>query len=381
MLLLSHTDFLLTFRTWQSYDVQVIISTADITSSTGCEQLINEATNLGSVGGIFNLAVALRDGLFENQSTKHFDESFAPKAIATKHLDDLSRQLCPHLKHFVIFSSVSCGRGNAGQSNYGMANSIMEKIIERRHEQKLPAKAIQWGAVGDVGLLADLQEKNVDMQISGTLPQTIMSCIEVLDNLLTSDEPIVASMVVAEKQFFDFRKENIIDSLFNILGIRDKNSVSMDSPLSKLGMDSLTAIEISQLLERQFNLAIPLKELQTVTLHELEQRTKSKDSVVKETSKNLQQTGLELLLTNISNEQKSDDAILRLSKTAEIGKDKLLIIPGIEGLNAEVWSKLAEKLNFDVYILQLHKASKAESLKELCEAIIQVNWNLNYAMY
>lgn len=361
--------------------MQVIISTADITSSTGCEQLINEATNLGSVGGIFNLAVALRDGLFENQSTKHFDESFAPKAIATKHLDELSRQLCPHLKHFVIFSSVSCGRGNAGQSNYGMANSIMEKIIEQRHEQKLPAKAIQWGAVGDVGLLADLQEKNVDMQISGTLPQTIMSCIEVLDNLLTSDEPIVASMVVAEKQFFDFRKENIIDSLFNILGIRDKNSVSMDSPLSKLGMDSLTAIEISQLLERQFNLAIPLKELQTVTLHELEQRTKSKDSVVKETSKNLQQTGLELLLTNISNEQKSDDAILRLSKTAEIGKDKLLIIPGIEGLNAEVWSKLAEKLNFDVYILQLHKASKAESLKELCEAIIQVNWNLNYAMY
>lgn len=279
--------------------------------------------------------------------------------------------MCPHLQHFVIFSSVSCGRGNAGQSNYGMANSIMEKIIEQRHEQKLPAKAVQWGAVGDVGLLADLQEKNMDMQISGTLPQSITSCIEVLDNLLTSKEPIVASMVVAEKKIFDFKKENIIDSLFNILGIRDKNSISMDSPLSKLGMDSLTAIEISQLLERQYNLAIPLKELQTVTLHELEKRTKSKDATHGR-SENIKSTGLGLLLMNVGSEQKNQDTILRLSDDSKIGSKKILIIPGIEGVTAEIWEKLAQQLSFDVHILQLFKASMAESLNEIHEIVVQV---------
>lgn len=58
--------------------------------------------------------------------------------------DEFSRKLAPQLKHFVIFSSVSCGRGNAGQTNYGMANSVMERIIERRHKDGLPAKAVQW---------------------------------------------------------------------------------------------------------------------------------------------------------------------------------------------------------------------------------------------
>lgn len=58
--------------------------------------------------------------------------------------DEFSRKLAPQLKHFVIFSSVSCGRGNAGQTNYGMANSVMERIIERRHRDGLPAKAVQW---------------------------------------------------------------------------------------------------------------------------------------------------------------------------------------------------------------------------------------------
>lgn len=44
----------------------------------------------------------------------------------------------------MVFSSVSCGRGNAGQSNYGLANSVMERIVEKRHRDGLPAKAIQW---------------------------------------------------------------------------------------------------------------------------------------------------------------------------------------------------------------------------------------------
>lgn len=145
------------FSLWRSYGVKVLISTSDITSESGCLNLLKSAIELGPVGGIFNLAVALRDGIFENQTEQTFIESLGPKAEATKHFDKLSRLLCPALKYFVIFSSVSCGRGNAGQSNYGMANSIMERICEERNKKKLPGKAIQFGAIGDVGLLAALQ--------------------------------------------------------------------------------------------------------------------------------------------------------------------------------------------------------------------------------
>lgn len=116
---------------------------------------------LGPVEGIFNLAVVLRDQLFENQTIDDYMTSFNPKAVATKYLDQLSRELCPELRQFVIFSSVSCGRGNAGQTNYGMANSIMERICERRREDGYPAIAIEWGAVGDVSISVFLNARNL----------------------------------------------------------------------------------------------------------------------------------------------------------------------------------------------------------------------------
>lgn len=131
-------------RTWESYGCKVIVNTADITTHQGCKKLIVESLAHGVVGGIFNLAVLLRDSIFENQSCDKFFEAFAPKVFATRYLDELSRVLCQRLHYFVVFSSASCGRGNAGQSNYGMANSIMERIMEKRVKDNLPGKAIQW---------------------------------------------------------------------------------------------------------------------------------------------------------------------------------------------------------------------------------------------
>lgn len=112
--------------------------------------MLEEANRLGPVKAIFNLAVVLRDAIFENQNTEKYIDSFGPKAVAVTHLDRLTRQLCPHLTDFVVFSSVSCGRGNAGQTNYGMANSVMERICEQRKLDGFPALAIQWGAIGEV---------------------------------------------------------------------------------------------------------------------------------------------------------------------------------------------------------------------------------------
>lgn len=86
----------------------------------------------------------LHDSIFENQSVDKFFGSFGPKVFATRYLDELSRVLCPNLKYFVVFSSLACGRGNAAQTNYGMANSIIERIIEKRVRDNLPGKAIQW---------------------------------------------------------------------------------------------------------------------------------------------------------------------------------------------------------------------------------------------
>lgn len=246
-----------------------MINTDDITTYDGCEKLIKTGNKQGLVGGIFNLAVRLNDSLFENQTIDYFYTYLAPKAIATEHLDKISRQLCPHLKYFVVFSSVSCGRGNAGQTNYGMANSVMERIIEKRHKENLPGKAIQFGAIGEVGIVAKMQEDNIDMIIAGSLQQRISSCLEVLDTLLTCENSIVSSMVVANKKFETKGKVGIIDTIMNIMSIKDPKSLSMDSKLSELGMDSLMTVEISQVLAHRFKVDLTSQELRVFTLSQL----------------------------------------------------------------------------------------------------------------
>lgn len=326
--------------------------------------------------------MALRDGIFANQDSKMFAESLAPKADATKFLDEISRRLCPVLKQFVIFSSVSCGRGNAGQSNYGMGNSVMERIMERRAKLGLPAKAIQWGAIGDVGLLADLQENNMDMEISGTLPQRITNCLEVLDSLLNVDEPIVASMVVAEKRFDDVKKGNIVEAVLNIMSIRDKKSISMDATLSRLGMDSLMGVEIQQILERDYDVVLSSQEMRSLTLSQLEKRVNSKDSAGGVSAENgFLPEGLAVLLTNFGDEKKSDQTILKLESASDKGNTKVLIIPGFEGMAGDVWYTIAKDIRHPTYILQLGNAAEAKDLKEILNAVSTVNFSIFFVRF
>lgn len=161
----------------------------------------------------------------------------------------MTRESCPELDYFVAFSSVSCGRGNAGQTNYGFANSTMERICEKRRHDGLPGGpacplrappvpasrlpihpsprpppvglAVQWGAIGDVGVLLETTGTN-DIVVGGTLPQRIASCLEVLDVFLHQPYPVLSSFVLARKKAIahsDSRgPRDLVKSVAHILG-------------------------------------------------------------------------------------------------------------------------------------------------------------------
>lgn len=132
----------------------------------------------------------------------------------------MTRNLCPDLSYFVAFSSVSCGRGNAGQSNYGYANSAMERVCEKRRYDGLPGLAVQWGAIGDVGVVLETMGGN-NTVIGGTLPQRITSCLEVLDLFLCQQQPVTSSFVLAERTVVKSEagsQRNLVDAVAHILG-------------------------------------------------------------------------------------------------------------------------------------------------------------------
>jgi fatty acid synthase len=356
----------------------VTVNTSDISTRSGCENLIQEAIRLGPVGGIFNLAVLLRDAIFENQDSTLFAESMGPKAYATKYLDEISRKLCPKLQYFVIFSSVSCGRGNAGQSNYGMSNSVMERIMEQRKKDGLPAKAIQWGAVGEVGLVADMAEDKLDMEIGGTLQQRISSCLEELDRLILNDHPIVASMVVAEKRYSSESTGNIIDTIMNVMSIKDPKSVSMETTLSELGMDSLMTVEIQQTLEREYDVVISPQELRSMTLSQLQKCVNNRDATDADKkiviSNDKVPKGIALMLRNCGDETNSKETILKLQSQSDEGV-KALILPGIEGMAGNAWYEISKNMRYPTYILQiLEKAWQCRELDEICKNVEDVSY-------
>ncbi|XP_036342897.1 fatty acid synthase-like [Rhagoletis pomonella] len=360
---------------WKTYGCEVIVSMFDICTIEGCIALLNQAKQYAPIGGIFNLAVVLRDGIFPNQTKEKFVESFAPKAIATKYLDQLTRSDCPHLEHFVVFSSVSCGRGNAGQTNYGMANSIMERIVEDRVKHGYPGKAIQWGAVGEVGLVADMAEDKIDMEIGGTLQQRISSCLCELDILLSVQEPIISSMVVAEKRVGRMGNESVLETVMNIMGIRDLKSVSLGTTLSEMGMDSLMAVEIKQTLERDFDLTLTPQDLRALTFQKLQEyadaREKESSDVKMIFTSDSNILGMEILLRNLGDESRCNEIMIPLKTAANTTKQSMppnIIIPGLEGTAGQAWYNMGELINNRCYVLQLHKFADCSTVKEVAEA-------------
>ncbi|KAF2899281.1 hypothetical protein ILUMI_06894 [Ignelater luminosus] len=257
-------------RRWRENGINVLVSTTDATTEEGATELINEANDLGPVGGIFNLAVVLRDALMKNQTEAKFKTVTKSKIDTTKCLDVASRILAPRLDYFVVFSSASCGRGNAGQANYGLANSAMERICEVRKDAGLPGLAIQWGAIGDVGLVAEIMGGN-DVEVIGTLPQRMTSCLSTIDTFLRQPYAVVSSLVVAEKSKNGevTAETNLADAVANILGIKGSKTAQQNATLSDLGMDSLMLVEIKQVLKSSYNISLNNQGIRALTFNRL----------------------------------------------------------------------------------------------------------------
>lgn len=248
---------------------KVVVSSIDNSTDEGSRELIEEANKLAPIGGIFNLAMVLRDSLFENATVEDFEQVFNPKCLGVESLDRVTRQLCPDLELFVAFSSVSCGKGNAGQANYGYANSVMERICEQRRRDGFHGLAIQWGAIGDVGVAFDNLGGN-EAVIGGTIPQRMPSCFTTLSKFLASPFSICLSILQADRRSFSAgKKGDLVKTILHVLGIKDPSTVDPNCTLGELGLDSLMAVEIRQALEREYDIVLTVQEIRALTINRI----------------------------------------------------------------------------------------------------------------
>merc|ERR1712060_737320 len=209
------------------------------------------------IAGFFNLGMVLADGLFSRMTAQQWRTPIIAKQTISDNFDKVFCEQECNPDFFVTFSSVSAGLGNAGQSNYGYANSCLDTLIRSRNARGLSGLSVQWGAIGDVGVLSQTASKKTGLLTSSILPQEIESCLSELVKLMVNLRQGVWSVYVTPKRATDDGANKgddtpVLVKVLQIVGTTE-DAVKDSATIESLGADSLQSMEIQTVLKLRLN--------------------------------------------------------------------------------------------------------------------------------
>jgi acyl carrier protein len=262
-------------------------------------------TRAPPVAGVIHAAMVLEDALIANLDADQLDRVLRPKVKGAENLDIATRGLS--LDYFVLFSSVTTLIGNPGQGSYVAANGFMEGLARRRRQEGLPALAIGWGPISNVGVVAQNKKLQKSLQMrSGVRGLMAREALDLMAEAIeqSGDTPNLAVVTIASNEWtlagdrlrvlrsptyaavirddgahgdsaattLDLRAlvttedaetvrrkvaDRIVSELARVLHAREED-VSRVRPLSEIGVDSLMALELNMNLKDAFGIEIPL---------------------------------------------------------------------------------------------------------------------------
>ncbi|MGM3307902.1 SDR family NAD(P)-dependent oxidoreductase [Anabaena sp. WFMT] len=118
----------------------------DVTDTVALQEKLNSVSQkLGKITGIIHGAGNLADKLIEKKTQEDFEKVYNAKVKGLQNL--LSCVNLQQLQHLVLFSSVTGFYGNIGQSDYAIANEILNKSAHqiKQNYPQCHVVAINWG--------------------------------------------------------------------------------------------------------------------------------------------------------------------------------------------------------------------------------------------
>lgn len=252
----------------EKYGCIISVTNYDVKDEGECILMIKEAIELSEekkIGGIFHLEDEYEECCLETLTTEKFRRALESKYLSGYNLDKYTRNMDGY---FVVFT----GRGFAGQTPYGYANSAVERLCELRRQDGKHAVAIQCGKFGEFNKVL---ENEFETTFGGRVPRKVYKCLDVLEKILShGDNTTVWSYYLPEDKeerfyypkTFTGRKFYELPSLYEIVksNVREPRLLRNDVQLIELGLDTTVYGKIKKVLEECYKMNVNNVEYLTI---------------------------------------------------------------------------------------------------------------------
>lgn len=170
--------------------ISVVQGKMDMGSQAAVDKFVQEVSP--NLTGFIHSAGVLQDSMLPNQTWEKFEAVYDSKHRAALFLHDaLERFSNPNLRFFWVFSSTSA-YGNMGQVNYSASNACLDGLARHRVAMGKPCTAIHWGAWGEVGMAATMDDVMRNRVMMGPMPYfTVAQGLQGLEGGLRTDRKSV----------------------------------------------------------------------------------------------------------------------------------------------------------------------------------------------
>lgn len=267
----------------------------DVSVSEQVHQAVAQISKLfpsKPIKGVFHSAVVLHDGLIESLNKSLYEKVMRPKVNGVINLHYATKHC--NLDYFVCYSSVSAFLGNASQTNYASANSFMDAFCQYRRNIGLPGQAINWGAL-NLGLLLNQHHFQKFLESKGMM---ILEMTEIHDSLeqcllINKSQQVVCKFhfknirynVLSQNKSLTMRLSALVEEELNkakMINSKLEQTNAISSPneyikslisenihveqdelsddicLSSLGIDSMLAMTLQNLIFQDKGVNVPL---------------------------------------------------------------------------------------------------------------------------
>ncbi|MFB7733093.1 SDR family NAD(P)-dependent oxidoreductase [Streptomyces sp. NPDC056112] len=278
---------------------EVTVRACDVSDRSAVDALLDGLPPEHPLTAVVHTAGVLDDATIGTLTADRLDTVLRPKADAAWHLHEATRAL--PLAGFVLYSSVAGVTGGPGQGNYAAANTFLDALAAHRAAQGLPALSLAWGPWGQgAGMTGTLTDADIErMERSGMPPLTERQGLALFDAANGQDEAlavairvsrsaaapeagdvpaVLRSLVRARRRAAatagadglarrlaglgaEQRHETLVglvrQETAGVLGHSGAEAVPADRDFSRLGFDSLMAVELRTRLSAATGVRLP----------------------------------------------------------------------------------------------------------------------------